>query len=64
MDIAAMLLGLLLPVLGLLQLVLATPAPYDYLWAVESVLSKILCYYDESPNVTVGLLDQTMSPWW
>jgi hypothetical protein len=31
---------------------------------LAAVLSKLTSFYFESPNVTVGLFDQTLSPWW
>lgn len=32
--------------------------------ALSSVLSKLTDHYHSSPNVTAGLFDQGISPWW
>jgi hypothetical protein len=55
----------LLPV-GLMHLALAWPttSKTDYTQASTKVLSKLMKYYDASPNVTEGLFDQSISPWW
>ncbi|KUJ12476.1 family 76 glycoside hydrolase [Mollisia scopiformis] len=36
----------------------------DYTQASTEVLSKLMEYYHASPNVTAGLFDQSISPWW
>ncbi|KAG4414613.1 hypothetical protein IFR04_012267 [Cadophora malorum] len=40
------------------------PLPTSQSHAITSVLSRLTEYYHSSPNVTEGLFDQSISPWW
>ena len=40
------------------------PLPTSQSHALTSVLSKLTDYYRSSPNVTEGLFNQSISPWW
>lgn len=44
--------------------VTATPVLTVKSHALTSILSKLTEYYHASPNVTSGLFDQSISPWW
>ncbi|CZS90054.1 uncharacterized protein RAG0_01187 [Rhynchosporium agropyri] len=32
--------------------------------ALTAIMSKLTEYYHSSPNISAGLFDQTLSPWW
>ncbi|KAL2074147.1 hypothetical protein VTL71DRAFT_7925 [Oculimacula yallundae] len=43
---------------------IASPASTESSHALTSIFSKLTEYYHSSPNITAGLFDQTLSPWW
>lgn len=59
-----MLLLLVVAVLGQALRALAVPSNPSHSTALTGVLSKLMDFYCESPNVTEGLFDQSISPWW
>ena len=56
--------SIILVIIGLMPLTLALPSLQSYSTALTSVLSKLTDFYYESPNVTAGVFDQSISPWW
>jgi mannan endo-1,6-alpha-mannosidase len=54
----------ILALFGVSPLTLALLSTPDHSTALIGVLSKLMEFYCESPNVTAGLFDQSISPWW
>lgn len=51
-------------IVGIATVTLAVPSNSGHSNELTGVLSKLMDFYYESPNVTAGLFDQSISPWW